>query len=209
MLSLACRRFRSRFAPGSAHPHRKACRECAAFAAAVERAAGTRLPLPASLKRSLEEIAIPATGEVLPFPVPRLPMSGALAARLRSLAPTAGRPALPEWVRSPRYALAASAILALLLGPAFLAGADRGLHAVREELSPLLERTQQGGREEIGRLQARAAAACDTAWQSAAESLRRLDTGVSGFSTWLSSVTTDESTNRDPRGEAAGSVRRP
>ena len=210
MLSLACRRFRARFAPGSAHPHRTACCDCDAFAAALERAAGTRLPLPASLQRSLGEIATPATGSVLPFPVPKLPLPDALAARLREIAPAAASlPALPEWVRSPRYAVAASAVLALLLGPFFLAGADRGLHAMREELSPLLQRTQQGGREEIGRLQASAAAACDAARRSAAESFRRLDAGVSGLSTWLSSVTTEESTNRDPRGEAAGSVRRP
>jgi hypothetical protein len=210
MLSWTCRRFRARFTPGSAHPHRRACRECDAFAAAVERAAGTRLPLPAGLRRGLQEIATPAENIILPFPVPRLPLPGALAARLRAVGPPApGLPAPPEWVRSPRYAVAASALLALLLGPLFMAAADRGLQAVRENVSPLLHRTGESGRDEMGRLRAGAASACGAARRSAAESLHRLDAGVSGLSAWLSTVATEESTHWDPRGEAAGSVRRP
>ncbi len=203
MLSFTCRRFRARFTPGSAHSHRRTCRECDAFAAAVERAAGVRLPLPAGLRRGLSEIAAPAAGSVLAFPVPRLPLPGSLAARLRTLAPAVpGGPPLPEWLRSPYYAVAASALLALLLGPFLSAAADRGIQAVdsvREEVSPLLERTGEEGKEEIGRLGAEAR-------RSAEASLRRLDEKVS---TWLSDVVDEESTNRNPNGEAAGSVRRP
>ena len=44
--------------------------------------------------------------------------------------------------------------------------------------------------------------------RSAEDSLRRLDLEVSGLSFWLSTVTRDESNNRDPLGEAAGSSRR-
>ena len=164
-MSWACRRFRARFAPGSAHPHRLACGDCDAFAKAVEQAAGVRLPLPAGLGRGLKSIAEPEeTGTVLPFPVPRLPrlpLPAATAARLRSIA-APRRTAPPEWVRSPRYAVAASALLALLLGPFLAPAADRGLAAwgaVRAELSPLAQNTGQKGREELENLHASAVAA--------------------------------------------------
>lgn len=213
MLSWSCRRFRARFTPGSRHPHRRACSECEAFAAAMERAAGTRLPLPPGLRRGLREIAAPAGNAVLPFAVPRLPLPAPLASRLRTLGPPApDRTYLPEWVRSPFYAVAASALLALLLGPLLTEAAGRGLQtvgAVREEVSPLLHRTGEDGREEIDRLRAGVAEAYDAAHRSAAKSLRRLDAGVDEITSWLSTVAGEESTNRDPRGEAAGSTRRP
>jgi len=209
VLSWTCRRFRARFTPGSAHPHRRACRECAAFASAVEQSAGARLPLPASLRRSLSEIAAPAApaeDTVLPFPVPRLPLPDALAARLRAI-----RPAPPMWARSPLYAVAASTLLALLLGPLLSANAGRGLEAVSsvgDEVRPLVQRTGENGRAEIGKLHTGAAAVYGEVRRSAAESLTRLDARVSGLSAWLSTVVTEESTNRDPR-EPAASIRRP
>lgn len=180
MLSWACRRFRALFAPGSAHPHRRACRACDAFAAAVEQAAGARLPLPAGLRGRLGALAAPAPGTVLAFPVPRLPIPAATAARLRSLAPAARRPAPPEWARSPHFALAASALLALLLGPFVAPAADRGLATlatVREELSPLAEHTEESGREEIARLRQTAI----VAGQSATESFHGLSDRLSDF----------------------------
>jgi hypothetical protein len=209
VLSWTCRRFRARFIPGSAHAHRRACRECEAFAAAVEQAAGMRLPLPAGLRRGLSAIAAPAPQEedgVLPFPVPRLPLPDALAARLRAV-----RPAPPEWLRSPLYAVAASTLLALLLGPFLAAAANRGLAAVGtagNEVRPLVQRTGESGRAELGKLQTSAAAACREARRSALESLTRLDAHASSLAAWLSAVVSEKSTNRDPRGDAAGSVRR-
>jgi hypothetical protein len=211
VLSFACRRFRARFTPGSASPHRRACRECDAFAAAVERAAGARLPMPVPLRRNLARIAAPAPSAVLPFPVPRLTMPAALAARLRAIPGAASRPAIPAWVREPRYAMAASVILALLLGPLVFSAADRGLRAadaVRDEVSPLLQRTRENGKEEIGKLRTGTVQVYGKARRSAEESLNRLDAEVSGLSSWLSTITEDESNNRDPHGEAAGSSRR-
>jgi len=183
MLSWTCRRFRARFAPGSAHPHRQACRECDAFAAAVERAAGVRLPLPAALQKGLREIAAPAESAVLPFPVPRLAVPDRLASRLSAVAKP-GRPAPPEWVLNPRYAVAASALLALLLGPFFARGADRGLEAlgtVREEVSPLLRRTGEDGREELGKLRTGAAAIYGAAQRSVSESFHGLSGRLSAI----------------------------
>jgi hypothetical protein len=166
VLSWACRRFRARFAPGSAHPQRLACGDCDAFAQAVEQSAGVRLPLPAGLRRGLKSIAEPAqeTGTVLPFPVsrsPRLPLPAATAARLRAIA-APQRTAPPEWLRSPRYAVAASALLTLLLGPFLASAADRGLEAwgaVRQELSPLARHTEEKGREELENIHTTAVAA--------------------------------------------------
>lgn len=216
MLSWSCRRFRARFTPGSAHPHRRACQECDAFATAVERAAGVRLPMPERLRKSLGAIppvSTPEPGAVLSFPVPRMPMPEALAGRLRSIAPPA-RPAPPEWVLNPRYAVAASALLALLLGPLFLIGADRGLEALgdaREEVVPILRHTGEEGREEIEKVRTGAAEAYDAARRSLARSSESL--GV--FTERLSAVVPDQLIvpddfhNPDPEDEPDGSSRRP
>lgn len=206
MLSAACRRFRARFSPGSAHPHRRACPECEAFAAALESAAGVRLPVPESLRRSLRAIAGPEPDAVLPFAVPRVPVPDALARRLRTIAP-ASRPPLPEWARSPRYAVAASAILALLLGPALSRAAHRGievLDTVQARVSPLVQGAEMGGREKIAQLSSTAITVGDTARQSVETSLERL----SGFSSHLFDVVPENLVNQDPRHEP-GSVRRP
>lgn len=222
MLSMACRRFRARFSPGPGpvHPHRRACPECEAFAAALESAAGTRLPLPAGLQRKLQAVAAPEPGAVLPFAVPRLPVPDALAVRLRGIARPAApaRPtqqAPPEWVRNPRYAVAASALLALLLGPFLSDAAHRGIRvlgSVQEQVSPLLQRTEQGGKEEIGKLRSTAATVYGEARQSIATYLGHLDHGLAGLSSGLSarlSGITPRFINQDPAAKPAGSVRRP
>jgi hypothetical protein len=218
MLSLACRRFRAGFVPGSAHPHRRNCRECEAFAAALESAAGVRLPLPPGLRRNLRTIAAPEPAVVLPFAVPRLAVPDALAARLRAMASpgiTARRPvrpALPEWARSPRYAIAASALLAMLLGPFLTSAAQRGrqaFEAVQTEMSPVLERTGESGRQEMGRLRSTALAACDTARRSAESSLARFDQRFSGLSARLSNVVPERFINLGPGGKPPEPVRRP
>jgi len=220
MLTWTCRRFRARFAPGSApgaaHPHRQSCRDCDAFAAAVERAAGVRLPLPAGLRKSLGGIAAPAEaaeGTVLPFPMPRLNVPAALAGRLSAIAET-GRPAPPEWVLNPRYAVAASALLALLLGPFFTRGADRGLEAlstVREEVRPILSRTGEEGREELDKLRTGAAKAYGAARRSFTRSAESFH-GLSGrlLDIIPEEFTSEESTNPDPgAAEPTESSRRP
>ncbi|HEV2845240.1 MAG TPA: hypothetical protein VG477_10370 [Thermoanaerobaculia bacterium] len=212
MLSWSCRRFRARFVPGtpsaSVHPHRRACRECDAFAAALETAAGVRLPLPAGLRKELTKIAAPGEGSVLAFPVPRLPMPAALAGRLSELGGTS-RPAPPDWVLDPRYAIAASALLALLLGPFFATAADRGheaMGAVREEVSPLLRHTGEEGREELGRLRDQALKTYEQARDSLAESTEPLH----GLSSRLLPLIPEDFTNPDPwEEESDGSSRRP
>jgi hypothetical protein len=223
VLSFACRRFRATFHPGAAHPHRRACAECAAFAAALESAAGVRLPVPASLRRDLRAIAEPEAGAALPFAVPRLAVPAPLAGRLRALAAAPGaarpsRPAPPFWILHPRYAVAASALLALLLAPLFASAAGHGrqlLGAVDAEVSPLLAKTGEKGKEEAGRLRASAssaAAACQSAGRSVGSSFVSLDSGITDFSvrllSWTDVVARNLEINRDPK-PRAGSVRRP
>jgi hypothetical protein len=173
----------------------------------MEQSARVRLPLPASLRSNLRAIAAREPGAVLAFPVPRVPLPGGLADRLRAIAP-AGRPAPPEWVRNPRYALAASALLALLLGPLMGGAAHRGrqaLSAAKMEVSPLLDRAETGGRRELETVRRTAAATYDTARESLAESLHRIDAGFSGLSirlsNRLSNVVSEDLTNADPRHE--------
>lgn len=195
MLSWTCRRFRARFTPGSNAPHRRDCPECDAFASAVEQAAGLRLPMPERLRTSLKAIASPEPGGVLPFPIPRAAMPEALTGRLRAIAPP-GRPAPPEWLRSPRYAVAASALLALLLGPFFTTGAERGLHA--------LGVARDEGREEIEKVRTRAS----EAYQAARRSLVHSTESLHGFSERLSNVVPETFFNPDPEDEPSGSSRR-
>ncbi len=132
MLSWSCRRFRAGFTPGADHPHhphRGACPACAAYAAAMERAA-QRTPLPARLRSKLR--AVPGAvasggsgiGDAPRMLLPQEPLPEALRGRLRGLAGIQrgqrGRRAplapLPAWLSSPRYAIAACYLLAVLTG---------------------------------------------------------------------------------------------
>lgn len=120
MLKLSCRRFRSGFTPGMNDPHRQSCPACAAYAAAMERAA-RRLPLPEGLRSRLRAIPAASGGEGPRMPLPQAPLPNVLRDRLRGIArisaPEEPQP-LPAWVRSSRYAVAASYVLALLVGAA-------------------------------------------------------------------------------------------
>jgi hypothetical protein len=115
MLSPDCRGFREEFTPSTAdavHAHRAVCPACGAWAAAMERAARP-LPLPERLRTRL--LAIPEDETVLRFPaVPRVPLPGGLAERLRAIPASAPRPEIPFWLRSSRVAIAASYFLAVV-----------------------------------------------------------------------------------------------
>lgn len=147
MLSWACRRFRASFEPGSRHPHRDRCTECRAYAEALERAAGLRLPVPPSLGRRLSALAAPRQeSPVLRFPLPQAPLPASLHERLRGIArPQPRRPGLPAWIRSPRYAVAASYVLAVLLTALF---GDLGGSFVRK-VEQVVELTETEGLETI------------------------------------------------------------
>jgi len=219
MLSWACRHFRARFTPGAALAHRQACPECDAYAAALERAAGTRLPLPASLRRNLQALTGPEPGAVLAFPVPRLAVPDALALRLRSIAQPGrsarpSRPSPPEWVRSPRVAIAASLLLALLFGPLLAGAADRGQRALRlahQEVAPLVADAGAESHQALVRLWLDAGTVCGAARESALNSMRRVEGRLFDLSArsihWFKAVP-NHFTNPEPRRDAGGSSRR-
>lgn len=119
MLSRDCRRFREEFTPGGSgaqDPHRRSCPACAAYAAALERAASApRLPMPERLKSGLK--ALPRPDEPR-LPLAQAPLPAALKDRLRAIprnVRSEGRRELPAWIRSPRWAIAASYFLTVVL----------------------------------------------------------------------------------------------
>lgn len=194
MLKLSCRRFRMEFTPGMEHPHRKSCPACAAYAAAMERAA-KKVPLPSRLGSKLR--AVPAAHDDAPrMPLPQAPLPGPLRNRLRGLAMTTRRPAetpapppLPVWVRSSRYALAASYLLAVLMGatvgnPVEAAGAlSRSVErAVRPRVENAIETVEGRGRRRLDDLESavreRYGATRNSLEQAVEQSLGGLEHGV-------------------------------
>jgi len=115
MLSLACRRFREEFTPGSQDPHRETCPACAAHAAALERAAtAPKLPLPESLGRELRSVLPFVRHDEPRLPVPQAPLPAGLKNRLRAI-PREKRREPPVWIRSSRWAVAASYFLTVVM----------------------------------------------------------------------------------------------
>jgi hypothetical protein len=178
VLRSACRRFRERFEPGRADPHRRRCPACDAYASAVEAAArAAELPLPPGLAERLRAVgrdeAPPLAIEVpdLPLPprlaarlrtiagdeappvpvdLPELPLPPALAARLRAIP----RSAAPRWVRSPWRSLAASLLLALAIEGALgnpVALAQPVAEAVSERLTATVTGKVSAALEETAR----------------------------------------------------------
>jgi hypothetical protein len=165
MLKLSCRRFRMEFTPGAESPHdahRTSCPACAAYAAAMERAA-KRVPLPARLRSKLR--AVPETeaarDDMPRLPLPRVPLPGPLRDRLRQMGRRQNAPPpLPAWMRSSRYALAASYLLAVLVGatignPVEAAGTlSRSVErAVRPRVENVIENVEGRGHRRLDDLE--------------------------------------------------------
>ncbi len=153
MLSLSCRRFRMELTPGADHPHRKSCAACAAYAAAMERAA-KKAPLPSRLRSKLRAVPATAQDDAPRLLVPQAPLPAPLRERLQQMSRRRpARPPLPAWVRSSRYALAASYLLAMLVGaaignPVEAAGSvSRSVdHAVRPRVESAIESVEDSSR---------------------------------------------------------------
>ena len=158
MVSEGCRRFQAGFHPGSPEdPHRRSCAACAAYAEALEQAAAPRLPLPAGLRGRLQAIARSEAAGLdetepplnpLPVvrPLPQRPLPEGLRQRLREIPQKKGAGRPPAWVLSPRYAVAASYALAVLLMGLTGNPVDRGraaAEAVSREVGAVLERTEE------------------------------------------------------------------
>jgi hypothetical protein len=115
MLSRDCRRFREEFTPGTQDPHRETCPSCAAYAAALERAAAApKLPLPESLRGQLRDVLPFVRHDAPRLPVPQAPLPAGLKNRLRAI-PREKRREPPAWIRSSRWAVAASYFLTVVM----------------------------------------------------------------------------------------------
>jgi hypothetical protein len=119
MLRPDCRRFREEFTPGtdspSQNPHRWSCPSCGAFAEAMERAASApKLALPGRLRGELRGLPSFVQHDAPRLPFPQAPLPPGLKNSLRGIARQA-RSEPPLWVRSSRYAVAASYFLAAVL----------------------------------------------------------------------------------------------
>ena len=114
MLKPDCRNFRAELRRND--PHRRTCPACAVYAAAMERAA-FRVPLPGGLRSKLR--AIPGSvegGSPGPrLPLPQAPLPDPLRDRLRGLSRRQTPRPLPAWVRTSRYAVAASYLMAVVM----------------------------------------------------------------------------------------------
>ncbi len=115
MLSRECRRFREEFTPGTFDSHREACPACAAYASAMERAAAApKLPLPESLRGQLRGVLPFVRHDAPRLPMPQAPLPAALKDRLRAI-PREKRQKPPVWLRSSRWAVAASYFLTVVM----------------------------------------------------------------------------------------------
>lgn len=198
MLSWVCRRFRASFEPGSRHSHREQCAACRAYAEALERAAGLRLPVPGALGRRLSALAAPREeSPVLRFPLPQAPLPAGLHERLRGIA-RRERPGLPAWIRSPRYAVAASYVLAVLLTALF---GDLGGSVVRK-VEEVVERTETESLETIEALRG----ATRERYERARRSVSSVGTEITGTARELIPFREDEPPA--PESEAPGLERR-
>ncbi len=116
-LPAECQKFQRLYEGGAGHEHPKTCDECRRFVEFVDglRRLGMSTPLEDDLRARLR--GLPAREDGLPAfpPVPQLPLPAALAERLRRIA-RQGAQELPIWIRSPRYAIAASYLLTILIG---------------------------------------------------------------------------------------------
>jgi hypothetical protein len=166
MLKPSCRRFRMELTPGADHPHAKSCPACAAYAAAMERAA-KKVPLPSRLRSKLRAIPGAAADDAPRLPMPQAPMPAQLRDRLQQMsrrrqAPPvrSPMPPIPAWARSSRYAVAASYLLAVLVGaalgnPVEAAGAlSRSVdRAVRPRVEHAIENVEDRSRRHLGDLE--------------------------------------------------------
>jgi len=128
MLKESCKAFREAFEPGREEAHLAACPECRAWVRDVEaiRRCGVDLPLPRGMRAALLDIPLnesrpggDAKAGITLDALPQMPLPGELRAKLRGIpARTAMRERPPLWVIAPRYALAASLLLAAILAGA-------------------------------------------------------------------------------------------
>ena len=117
MLKPECLELRRTYERGHTDPHLSECADCRSFAEFVDGLGGlgVQAPLGDNLRSRLRQLPEQDEKRTYAFPqVPMLPLPAALEQRLRQIARAAASKELPIWIRSPRFAIAASYLLTLL-----------------------------------------------------------------------------------------------
>lgn len=118
MLKPDCKAFRERYERGQRNLHRDGCADCREFAEFVDglNRLSYNQPLDDQLRARLRSLADEEEGRLPLMPrMPLLPLPEALRKRLQLIARGGLPKAPPIWIRSPRYAIAASYLLTLLI----------------------------------------------------------------------------------------------
>jgi hypothetical protein len=158
-----CLEFRRSHEAGQSHPHLDECSDCRSFAEFVGglRQLGVHTPLADELRGRLR--GLPEAEERRQFAIPQVPMlplPAALERRLKRIARVASRPReAPLWIRSPRFAVAASYLLTVIFAgtlgnPAAWGQSDATSLA---PVNAVLESAQVGGRATWRSIEGRAA----------------------------------------------------
>lgn len=153
MLTPDCLAFRKAYEPGDADPHRDQCAACQEFADLVDalQGLGFRQPLGDRLRQRLRQLPEQEDQRSLAFPqLPMLPLPPGLERRLQRIARAAVRGAeLPIWIRNPRFAVAASYVLALLFTASVGNPAAWGQSAADrlDRVGAAIESVQSSGRQ--------------------------------------------------------------
>jgi hypothetical protein len=119
MLTRKCQDFRRTYEAGRRDSHRETCDACGQFAELIDGLGqwGMRAPLGESLRRRLRDLPEGEERRTLAAPqLPMLPLPLALKQRLQQIGRTSKKVELPIWIRSPRFAIAASYLLTVLIG---------------------------------------------------------------------------------------------
>lgn len=153
MLKAECLELRSAYESGRTYAHLGECADCRAFAAFVDGLGelGMQAPLADGLRNRLRDLPEQHERRSYAFPrLPMLPLPAALERRLKQIARAAGaRKELPIWIRSPRFAIAASYLLTLLFAGTVGNPAAWGQTAADQldRVGIVIESAQVGGRK--------------------------------------------------------------
>ena len=162
MLKPECLELRSTYERGRSDAHLAECADCRAFATFVDGLGelGLKVPLADGLRSRLRDLPERQERQTYAFPrLPLLPLPAQLERRLKQIARLAStRRDLPIWIRSPRFAIAASYLLTLLFAGTLGNPAAWGQSAAEPlgRVGIVIESAQVGGRKAWQNIEGRA-----------------------------------------------------
>ena len=206
MLKPSCERFRSEESLDLRHPHALECTSCQAFAERLDLSAA-RLGLPLSLEFRQSLLDLPESvrcGELVEArdPLESMPLPPGLEKRLLQI-PRRENSQPPVWIRSARYAVAASYIATVITGAAFGNPAELGknvVSTVTREAGAMVQRVGTRGRTLGTDLEQTATTGYQTGKETVLSSTRWLTTSVGSIvdGLWPMDANADTPTTDDP-----------